>query len=298
MPDQTKPPPRLFRNLSAKIAAVPMILTALVGFVGCSLWTIIYSFTASRGLPVETFVGFEQYERLFSSRRWIASVENIALFGVSSLILSLVIGFLLAALLDQKIRFENTFRTVFLYPYALSLIVTGLVWQWVLNPEFGIQQVVRDVGFESFVFSPLQSRDWVVFGLLIAGIWQGSGLVMILMLAGLRGIDEEVWKAARIDGIPTWKTYLFIIIPMMRPVFITTLVLIASGIVKVYDLVVALTSGGPGFSSEMPAKYVFDFMFQRNNIGQGLAAATIMLITVLAILIPWVMLEYGGRKRA
>lgn len=275
-----------------------MILTALVGFVGCSLWTIIYSFTASRGLPVETFVGFEQYERLFSSRRWIASVENIALFGVSSLILSLVIGFLLAALLDQKIRFENTFRTVFLYPYALSLIVTGLVWQWVLNPEFGIQQVVRDVGFESFVFSPLQSRDWVVFGLLIAGIWQGSGLVMILMLAGLRGIDEEVWKAARIDGIPTWKTYLFIIIPMMRPVFITTLVLIASGIVKVYDLVVALTSGGPGFSSEMPAKYVFDFMFQRNNIGQGLAAATIMLITVLAILIPWVMLEYGGRKRA
>ncbi len=146
-----------------------------------------------------------------------------------SLIFSLVIGFLLAALLDQKIRFEDTFRTIFLYPFALSFIVTGLVWQWILNPDFGVQHVVRSLGWETFIFNPLYTKEIVIYGILIAGLWQGTGLIMCLMLAGLRGIDEDIWKAARVDGIPMWKTYLFIVIPMMRPVFITTLVIIASG---------------------------------------------------------------------
>ena len=150
------------------------------------------------------------------------------IYGILSLIFSLVIGFVLAALLDQKIRFENTFRTIFLYPFALSFIVTGLVWQWILNPDFGVQQVVRELGWESFTFDPLYNQEIVIYGILIAGLWQGTGLVMCLMLAGLRGIDEDIWKAARVDGIPMWKTYLFIVIPMMRPVFITTLVIIAS----------------------------------------------------------------------
>jgi ABC-type sugar transport system permease subunit len=203
-----------------------------------------------------------------------------AIYGVLSLVFSLVIGFVLAALMDQKIRFENTFRTIFLYPFALSFIVTGLVWQWILNPEFGIQSVVRSLGWESFTFDPLYNADIVIYGILIAGLWQGTGLVMCLMLAGLRGIDEDIWKAARVDGIPMWKTYLFIVIPMMRPVFITTLVIIASGIVKVYDLVVAQTGGGPGIASEVPAKYVYDYMFQAQNLGQGFAASTMMLLTV------------------
>jgi glucose/mannose transport system permease protein len=208
-----------------------------------------------------------------------------------------VIGFVLAALLDQKIRFEDTFRTIFLYPFALSFIVTGLVWQWLLNPEFGIQQVVRALGFESFSFDPLYNADIVIYGVLIAGLWQGTGLVMCLMLAGMRGIDEDIWKATRIEGIPMWKTYLVVIIPMMRPVFITTLVIITSGIVKLYDLVVAQTGGGPGIASEVPAKYVYDMMFLAQNLGQGFAASTMMLLTVAIILIPWAYLEFGGKRR-
>jgi glucose/mannose transport system permease protein len=137
----------------------------------------------------------------------------------------------------------------------------------------------------------------VIFGLLIAGIWHGTGLSMCIMLAGLRGIDEDVWKAARVDGIPTWKTYTHIIIPMMRPVFVTCLVLIASGIIKLYDLVVAQTGGGPGGASEVPAKYVMDSMFGAQNLGQGFAASTMMLLSVIIILIPWAYLEYGGKKR-
>jgi glucose/mannose transport system permease protein len=289
-------PNPLFRNLTAKIATLPMIITALVVFVGCSVWTVVYSFSASRALPVNKFVGFDQYERLFSNARWEQSVTNLLFYGVFALVFSFVIGFVLAALMDQKIRFEDTFRTIYLYPFALSFIVTGVVWQWILDPGLGLQATVRGLGWETFEFSLISSKDTVIYALLIAGLWQGTGFVMVLMLAGLRGIDEDIWKAARVDGIPKWKTYLFIVIPMMRGVMITSLVIVASGIVRLYDLVVALTDGGPGFASEVPAKYVFDHMFARANIGQGLAASTMMLLSVLIIVIPWAYLEFGRKK--
>lgn len=323
-------PNRLFHNMMAKIAAVPMILTALVVFTGGTIWTVVYSFTKSKllpkklisweeflsipvphwiaadgsldfsiptGLVTKSFVGLHQYDRLWSTYRWNVSIENLLIYGLFMLVLSFLIGFILAALMDQKIRFENTFRTIMLYPFALSFIVTGVTWQWLLNPDFGFQGIVRSWGWENFNFDPLYNADIALFGIMIAGLWQGSGLVMVLMLAGLRGIDQEIWKAAKIDGIPTWKTYLRIVIPMMRPVFITTLVLVASSIVKVYDLVVAQTGGGPGISTEMPAKYVYDYMFAGQNLGQGFAASTMMLLAVMVVVIPWAMMEFGGKKR-
>lgn len=294
---RNKRPSNWFRNANAKIAAIPMILTALVVFVGGTLWTVLYSFTNSKLLPREKFVGFDQYERLWSSSKWLISIENLAIYGVLSLIFVMIGGFLLAALLDQKIRFENTFRTIFLYPFALSFIVTGLAWQWILNPDFGVQHVVRSLGWTSFAFDPLYNSDIVIYGVLIAGLWHETGLIMCLMLAGLRGIDEDIWKACRIDGIPTWKTYIFVVIPMMRGIFITALVLVTSGIIKVYDLIVAQTGGGPGIASEVPAKYVYDTMFLSQNLGQGFAASTMMLLTVVIVVVPWAYLEFGGKGR-
>ncbi|SMR71048.1 glucose/mannose transport system permease protein [Aliiroseovarius halocynthiae] len=290
-------PRQLFRNLNAKFASLPMILTALVVFVGGTAWTVAHSFTKSRLLPKWDFVGFDQYERLWNSNRWMISVENLMIYGVCSLVLTMVLGFTLAALLDRKIRFESAFRTIFLYPFALSFIVTGLAWQWILNPDFGLQGVVRGWGWESFTFDPLNNPDIVIFGVLIAGLWQGTGFVMVIMLAGLRGIDEDIWKASRVDGIGVAKTYVRVIIPMMRPVFVTALVIIASGIIKLYDLVVAQTNGGPGISSEVPAKYVINYMFQAQNLGQGFAASTMMLLSVIIVLVPWAYLEFGGKKR-
>lgn len=288
---------RMFKNMTAKIAALPMIATALVIFVGCTLWTIYHSFTRSRLLPApEKWVGLKNYDRLWGENRWLISIENLAIFGACSLVLSLVIGFTLAALLDRKIRFENTIRTIILYPFALSFVVTGLVWQWLLNPSLGLQNVIREWGWTTFTFDPLNNAEIVIFGILIAGVWQGSGFVMVLMLAGMRGIDEDVWKASRVEGIPAWKSYIFIVIPMMRPVFVTALVIISAGIIKVYDLVVAQTSGGPGIASEVPAKYVIDKMFGSQNLGLGFAASTMMLLSVLVVLIPWAYLEFGGKK--
>ncbi|WP_082511500.1 carbohydrate ABC transporter permease [Devosia sp. Leaf420] len=284
-------------NLSAKVAAIPMVATVLVVFIGCTIWTIYYSFTNSKLLPTGKFVGFDQYERLFATSRWNVSVINLLMYGAMSLVLTLGLGFLLAVLMDQKIRFESAFRTIMLYPFALSFIVTGLVWQWIMNPTLGLQGTMRNLGWTNFTFDWIANPRMVLFALLIAGLWQGVGFCMVLMLAGLRGVDEEIWKAARVDGIPTWRTYISVVLPMMRGVLVTAVVLIGSGIVRLYDLVVALTNGGPGISSEVPAKYVYNYMFSGGNIGQGLAAATMMLLTVMIIMVPWAYLEFGGKGR-
>ena len=206
-----------------------------------------------------------------------------------------MVGFVLAVLMDQKIRFENTFRTIFLYPFALSFVITGLVWQWMLNPAFGLQKSIRDLGWESFTLRLDREPQMVVYTLVIAGVWQMTGLVMALMLAGLRGIDEEIWKASRVDGIPKWRTYVSIVIPMMRPVFVTALVIVAAGIVRTYDLVVAMTGGGPGLSSQFPTIYIYEFMFV-SNLWQGLAASTFLLVTVAIIVVPWAYFEFGRRR--
>ena len=227
-----KRPGRLFRNMAAKICGHSHDPDRACGVPGGTIWTVVYSFTNSKLLPREKSVGLDQYERLWASSKWLIAIENPDDLRGRSLIFSLVIGFVLAALLDQKIRFENTFRTILLYPFALSFIVTGLIWQWILNPDFGIQQWCARPAGKASPSNPLNNQDFVIYGILIAGLWQGTGLIMCLMLAGLRGIDEDNLEGCPGRMHPDLETYLFIIIPMMRPVFITTLVLIASGIVR------------------------------------------------------------------
>jgi glucose/mannose transport system permease protein len=287
-----------YRNISSKLAAIPMMFIVMFAFIGCSLWTILYSTSDARIYPLYTYVGLKQYYRLFNAEIWTIAWHNALIYLVLGTTFSFISGFLIAVFMDQKIRFEGVFRTIYLYPFALSFIVTGHVWAWILSPEYGLEKSVRQLGWSSFSFDWITNTDKAIYTVVIAGVWQGTGLVMALMLAGLRGIDDEVWKAARIDGIPTWRTYLQIVIPMMRPVLITTFVIVASGGVRLYDIVVALTDGGPGISTTVPAQYVYKYLFS-GNIGQGLAAATVMLMTTAVILIPWVYVEFvKGRQHA
>ena len=248
-------------------------------------------------LPVFDFVGLSQYQRLLNTERFVASAWHILVFGVLYILGSLTIGFLLAVFIDQRVRLEGTFRTVFLYPYAMSFIVTGLIWQWFLNPELGLQKAVRDFGFPGFSFDWIVDQDKVVFTLVIAAIWQSAGLVMAILLAGLRGVDPELWKATRIDAIPTWRVYVSIILPMLMPMLLTASVLLAVAVAKLYDLVVAMTKGGPGLSSEVPAKFIMDNFFERSNVGLGAAAATVLLVSVAAILAPWIYVEHLRPQR-
>ena len=278
---------RIGSRVSAQIALAPALLIALVMYCGTTGWTLWISLTSSRMLPNSVFVGTRQYDVLAVNDRWLASITNIATFGVLFMIAALAIGFLLAALIDQKIRAESLLRSVFLDPFSMSFIVTGLAWRWMLDPTLGIEKLLHDMGFASAHFDWIIRPERVIYTLVIAAVWHAAGLVMAIMLAGLRGVDREIWSAARIDGLPTWRVLVFIVIPMMRGSFATAFVLLATSVVRLYDLSVSMTNGGPGISSEVPAKFVMDFLFERGNLGLATAAATTMLVTIIAVVAPW-----------
>lgn len=290
-------PPR-FRNWPAFLSLTPVWFTALGLFVGTAIYTFYLSFTASRSMPSSELVGFTHYIKLFDTRRWNTAMVNMGLLCVTYVVGCLVLGFLLAAALDRKIRFENTLRTIFLYPQAVSFVVTGLVWQWLMNPSLGIQNTLRELGWTGFTFDWIEHPETAIYAVALAGLWQGAGLAMILMLAGLRGIDGSLWQAARVEGIPLWRTYVSIIIPEMRAAVATAATLLFMGIIRTYDLVVAMTKGGPGSSTELPAKFIMDNLFNRQNIGLATAGASVLLITVLAVVIPIFYLRAAQQKKA
>lgn len=267
-------------------ALLPMVATVLFAYLGTMLWTARVSMSFSRTFPSGGFAGVTQYVRLFQNDRWIVSLQNIVVYGACFIVACIVIGLLLAIFIDQRVVAEGALRTIFLYPYAMSFVATGLVWQWILNPELGVQQVLHRLGFEHARFDWIVSQDFAIYTLVIATVWQASGLVMALLLAGLRGVDDELWKAARIDGIPRWRVYVSIVIPMLGPSISTAFVLLFVMVVKLYDAVVAMTQGGPGTASEVPAKFIMDYLFGRANIGLASAASMVLLATVLAILAP------------
>jgi len=272
--------------LAAYVAMIPMALTVVLAYLGTMLWTLRTSFTNSRTFPSTSFAGVSQYVRLFNNDRWMLSLQNIVIYGVLFIVACLVIGLLLAIFIDQKVVAEGALRTIFLYPYAMSFVATGLAWQWILNPELGIQEVLHRIGFPNAHFDWIMDQDRVVYTLVIATVWQASGLVMALLLAGLRGIDDEIWKAARVDGIPRWRVYTNIVIPMLGASLSTAFILLFVMVVKLYDAVVAMTQGGPGTASEVPAKFIMDYLFGRANLGLASAASIVLLVTVLAILAP------------
>lgn len=275
------------RKLVPHAALLPMALTVIVGYLGTVLWTLWISFTRSRSFPSDHWVGLAQYSRLFENERWLLSLQNLALYGVLFILACMVIGFLLAVLIDQNVGGEGVLRTVFLYPYAMSFVATGLVWQWMLAPDGGIGQALQQAGLANVRFDWLNDPDKVMYTIVIATVWQASGLVMALMLAGLRGIDPEIWKAARLEGIPAWRVYLSVVVPMLGPTIATAFLLLATAVVKLYDAVVAMTQGGPGTASEVPAKFIMDNLFGRANIGLASAGAIMLLVPVLALLAPY-----------
>ncbi|MET3600706.1 carbohydrate ABC transporter permease [Martelella mangrovi] len=283
------------RPFAAAVALFPTWAAVLVLYCGTMAWTVYLSFTNSTLFPSTQMVGWKQYETLFSTARWIVSLQNLVIFGVLFVGGCLAIGFVLAAALDRKVRYESVFRTIFLYPYAMSFIVTGLIWQWLMNPTLGVQKTVRAMGWESFRFDWIVDRDMAIYAVVVAGIWQASGLVMVLMLAGMRTIDDGQWRAARVDGIPVWRTYVSIVLPQLGPSVASAATLLSMGVVKTYDLVVALTNGGPGGASEVPAKFIMDNLFQRHNLGLAAAGSTVLLITVVLVAVP---LSYARHMQA
>ena len=279
-----------------RLVLAPGFVLAFVFIYGLIVWNGVLSFSASRLLPNYEFVGWAQYATLFQSERWGVAMKNLAIFSTLFIGIGLGLGLLLAILLDQKIRVEGALRTIYLYPMALSFIVTGTAWKWILNPGLGLEHLVQQWGWTSFSFDWLINPDRAIYTVVIAGVWQSAGFVMALFLAGLRGIDDSIIKAAQIDGASLPRIYWRVIIPSLRPVFFSTLLVLAHISIKSFDLIMALTAGGPGFATDVPATFMYTMSFSRGEIGLGAASATVMLATVAAIVVPYLYSELRTRK--
>jgi glucose/mannose transport system permease protein len=282
--------------LLPKLVVAPTFVIAMIFIYGYILLNAWISFTKSRMLPKYDWAGTIQYEKLFANDRWWVAAENLAIFGLLFIIICLTLGLLLAILLDQRVRAEGAIRTIYLYPMALSFIVTGTAWKWILNPGLGLEKLIRDLGFENFTFDWLINPEMAIYTVVIAGVWQASGFVMALFLAGLRGVDDSIIKAAQVDGASLPKIYWRIIIPSLRPVFFSAVIILTHISIKSFDLVIALTGGGPGYATDVPATFMYTFAFTRGQIGLGAASSMMMLATVAAIVVPYLYCELRGKK--
>jgi len=275
-------------KLSPQIALTPAVIVTLVAFIGSIFWTIYLSFTRSRRVPeygIDWSDWLRQYERLFQDAGWAISLKNLVVLGIGST-LAIAFGFVLAAMIDRERRGESFFRTVFLYPLAVSLIVTGVAWRWILNPDLGLENFLHGLGFTGVSFNWLADPQTAMYAIILASIWQSSGFYMALMISGLKGINGEIWSAARLDGVGVWRLYVEIIIPMMKFTFLTCAILLSLGVIKAYDIVVAMTNGGPGQSTWVPAYFTINALTQKQNLGYASAAAVMMLLITAAIFLP------------
>ena len=274
-----------------KLLITPSALLVLVCVYGYIMFTVYLSFTTSTMMPSYELAGSTSYERLLGLENWRVSVVNLATFSVLYIVVAGALGLALAILIDQKIRAENVFRSIFLYPMALSLIVTGTAWKWLLDPGVGLEHTLHSLGWETFAFGWIKNSELAIYCVVIAAVWQTTGFVMAMFLAGLRGVDPEQINAARVDGAQTWQIYVRIIIPQLGPVFVSAFVILAHMAIKSYDLVVALTNGGPGRSTWLPSVFMYQYTFTRNEMAVGAASSVLMLIAIGLIVLPYLLSE-------
>ena len=286
---------RRLESALPKLVIAPGFLFGFAFIYGFMIWNGVLSVSASRMLPNYEFVGLEQYVRLFEMDRWWVALKNLAIFGGLYVGGAMALGVFLAILLDQKIRAEGALRTIYLYPMALSFVVTGTAWKWILNPSLGLEKLMHDLGWTSFHFDWLVNTDMAIYCVVIAGIWQSAGFAMALFLAGLRGIDDSIIKAAQVDGASLPRIYWRIILPTLRPVVFSTMLVLSHLAIKSFDLVAALTAGGPGYSTDLPATFMYSVSFTRGQIGVGAASATVMLMTVAALVVPYLYSELRSK---
>lgn len=278
-----------------KLVLSPTLVITLVFVYGFIVWTTVLSFTQSRTFANLRWAGLTQYVRVWEHPRWHVAVGNLGIYASLYVFLCLAIGLALAILLDQRIRAEGALRAIFLYPMAISFIVTGTAWKWILNPGLGLTKLFHDWGWTGVKFDWIIDDRLAIYTVVIAAVWQASGFVMAMFLAGLRGIDQDSIKAASIDGAKMPAIYRRIIIPQLRPVFVSAFVVLVHFAIKSYELVVALTGAGPGYSTELPSTFMYSFTFTRNELGMGAASAVMMLCTVTAIMVPYLYSELRPR---
>lgn len=269
------------------------ILVFVYGFIG---FTGLASFINWRRLKIDfTFVGFDNYIRLFNTERFIIDLENTLVFTILFLISTIALGFLMAVILDRNIKGESFFRNVYLFPMALSFIVTGVVWRWLLSPgtvetgALGVNLLLEKIGLGFLKSGWYTDPSIGIKAVVIAAVWQYAGYIMAMYLAGIRGIPVEIIEAARVDGASELNIYRHIILPMLSPVTLSAIIILGHISLKIFDLVVSMTGPGTGFATDVPALYMYDTTFRGNRFAEGSAIAVILLLLVATLVIPYLI---------
>ncbi|MBA2874531.1 carbohydrate ABC transporter permease [Thermaerobacillus caldiproteolyticus] len=288
------------------LPSIVLIFIFVYGFIG---WTGYVSLSSWNSLvPDFSFAGLKNYAYLFSDFRFQADLRNTLVFTILFISVVIILGQFLAILLDQKLRGESIFRNIFFFPMALSFVVTGVVWQWLLNPSTGINLFLKKIGFESKWYTDtniLASLHWgkIEFGVpvamiavVIAAVWQMTGFAVAMYLAGLRAIPDEVREAARMDGATEFQIYRKIIIPLLRPITVSVIIIMAHISLKIFDLIYAMTGPGANFVTDVPGVYMFETTFRGNYYANGAAIAIIMLLSVALFIVPYLISSRKGES--
>ncbi|CQR45942.1 Trehalose transport system permease protein SugA [Paraliobacillus sp. PM-2] len=281
-----------------------LLLIFVYGFIGWTGWVSLSNWNTL--VPDFSFAGLKNYIYLFGDYRFQADLRNTIFFTILFIGLVIVMGLLLSALIDQKIKGETFFRNVFLFPMALSFVVTGVVWQWLLNPSTGFNQFLEVFGIQPKWYTDttiLAGFEWgsIEFGLpvaiiavVIAAVWQMTGFSLAMYLAGLRGIPEELREAARIDGASEFQIYRKVILPMLTPITVSVVIIMAHISLKIFDLIYAMTGSGANFVTDVPGVYMFETTFRGNYYANGSAIAIIMLLLVAVFIVPYLLTNRRG----
>ena len=280
----------------AVLLVVPSALAIALFVYAFIAWTAYVSLTdwndivAFRGpLPVVDFVGLQQYARLLANPRFIIDIQNTATFTLLFVVACNVIGLLLAVLLDRNMPGENVFRAVFLFPMAISFIVTGVVWRWLENPSAGLNLILDGTGLGGLKNGWYTDPDIGIKAVVLAATWQMSGYVMALYLAGLRGIPLDLREGARVDGASEWQVFRHIILPLLRPITLSAVIILGHISLKIFDLTSAMTGPGPAFADDVPALFMFNTTFQGNHFAQGASISILMLIMISVLVVPYLI---------
>jgi glucose/mannose transport system permease protein len=279
--------------------AVAVFVYGFIGFTGFASLT-----KWDNLVPDFTFVGLRNYARLLETARFQIDLRNTVTFTGLFVLCCLSLGLMLAVLLDRGIRGEAVFRNIFLFPLAISFIVTGVVWRWLLNPgsvqlgSTGVNLLFEIVGLDFLKTGWYTDPRIGIKAVAVAATWQMSGYVMAMYLAGLRGIPEELREAARVDGATELQVYRAVVLPLLHPITLGAIIVLGHISLKIFDLVLAMTGPGPGFSSDVPALFMFDTTFRGSNFAQGAGIAVILLIMVAALVVPYLLynLRAEGRR--
>lgn len=290
-------------NWTPILFITPSIVAVGIFVYGFISWTSFISFTKwNNVIPDYTLVGFENYRKLFANMRFQIDLHNTLVFTIIFVTSCLLIGLLLAVLIDQRIKGEGIFRNLFLLPMALSFIVSGVIWRWLFNPgsfqlgNIGLNQLFEKLGLNFLICGWYTDPKIGIIAVAIAAIWQFSGYTMALYLAGLRGIPLELREAAAIDGASQWKTFYYITLPFLRPITFGAIIILGHVSLKIFDLVMAMTGSGPAFSSDVPAFFMYDTTFRGNHFSQGASIAIILLLLISLLIIPYLITTF--RKEA